>query len=54
MGIFTRTGRGTMAAEADRGLIRPREAGRSPAQDTVSGHQSSAAGLVFDHSVGRD
>jgi hypothetical protein len=29
MGIFTRTGRGTMAAEADRGLIRPGEAGRS-------------------------
>jgi hypothetical protein len=23
MSIFTRTGRGTMAAEADRGLIRP-------------------------------
>jgi len=44
MGIFTRTGRGTMAAEADRGLIRPGEAGRSPARHTVIGHQPSAAG----------
>lgn len=44
MSIFTRSGRGTMAAEADRGLIRPGEAGRSPARHTVVGHQPAAAG----------
>jgi hypothetical protein len=44
MGIFTRTGRGTMAAKADRGLIRPGEAGRSPARHTVMSHQPAAAG----------
>lgn len=45
MDIFTRTGRGTMAAEADRGLSRrPGGAGRSPSRHTVTGHQPSAAG----------
>src|SRR5438876_1079822 len=44
MGIFTRTRRGTMAAEADRGLIHPGEADRSPARRTVTGHQPAAAG----------
>jgi len=44
MGIFTRTGRGDAEAETDRGLIRSGEAGRSPAQHTVTGHQPSAAG----------
>jgi hypothetical protein len=43
MGIFTRIGRGTMAAEADRGLIRFGEAGRSPARHTVISHQQDAA-----------
>ena len=33
MGIFTRAGRGTMAAENDRDLIRPGEAGRGPGAD---------------------
>ncbi len=42
MGMFTRTSRETMAAGADRGLIRPGEAGRSPADDQA-GHQPSAA-----------
>jgi hypothetical protein len=42
--IITGTSRGTMAAEADRGLIRPGEAGRSPAQRTLIGHQPFAAG----------
>jgi hypothetical protein len=43
MGIFIRTSRGTMAAGADRDLIRPGEAGSSPAQHTMTG-QPSAAG----------
>jgi hypothetical protein len=42
MGIFTRTGRATMAAGAGRGPVRPGEAGRSPARHTVAGHQPSA------------
>src|SRR5215472_9275897 len=44
MSIFTRTGRGIAEAETDRGLISSGEAGRSPAQHTVTVHQPSAAG----------
>jgi hypothetical protein len=44
MSIFIRTGRGTAEAETDRGLIRSGAAGRSPAQNTVTGHQPPAAG----------
>ena len=44
MGIFIRTGRSGGEAETDRGLIRSGEAGPSPAQHTVTGHQPPAAG----------
>jgi hypothetical protein len=44
MSIFTRTGRGIAEAETDPGLISSGEAGRSPAQHTVTVHQPSAAG----------
>jgi len=54
MGIFTRAGRGTMAAENDRDLIRPGEAGRGPAQHTVIGHQTSAAGPPGPAAAARD
>jgi hypothetical protein len=44
MGVFTRPGRGTAAAEADLGVIRSGEAGRDPAQHTTIGHRPSTAG----------
>src|SRR5215469_421673 len=40
----TTAGRGGGEAKTDRGLIRSGEAGRSPAQHTVTGYQPSAAG----------
>src|SRR6516165_471080 len=44
MCIFIRTGHSGGEAETDRGLIRSGEAGPSPAQHTVTGHQPPAAG----------